>query len=99
LENEEREIEKYVNAVKKALEEAPVHKGDIVDVSDLWVITSLPMDLIMECLKSDDFKMPSHIRKITHKRKVILKNENYIPLADREKENDENNEDNGDEEK
>lgn len=77
--NENPEIEKYVNAVERALEEAPLRKDDSVDVSDLWVITSLPIDLISECLKDEKIEIPSHIKKITNRKRVILKNEKYVP--------------------
>ncbi len=75
---EEDLMEKYVKAIQSAIEQAPIKKGGSVDVSDLWVITSLPMDLIIECFKSFDIKIPSNIRSITNKGKVIAKNPNYF---------------------
>ena len=74
---EEDLMEKYVKAIQSAIEQAPMKKGNAVDISDLWVITSLPTDLIIECLKSFEIKIPSNIREITNKRRVIIKNSNY----------------------
>ncbi len=79
MEEKEEYIEKYVNAIKTAIEEAPVRNGDVVDVTDLWVITSLPLDLIIECVKSQEFEIPSHIKRVTNRGKIVVKNPHYIP--------------------
>ncbi len=84
------EIEKYVDAIKKAVKEAPVRKDDSIDISDLWVITSLPVDLIVECVKSEKFEIPSYVKKITDRKRIILKNDNYIPLSQEEREDNQN---------
>jgi len=75
--DETTEIMKYVDAVRKAVEEAPLRHGDAVEISDLWVITSLPNDLIVECVKSEEFTLPSYVRKIVYGKRVILRNKNY----------------------
>ena len=87
------EIEKYVDAIKKAAKEAPVRKDDSIDISDLWVITSLPVDLIMECVKNEKFEMPSYVKKVTDRKKTILKNDNYVPLSKEEREDNQNKKD------
>lgn len=76
------DFEKYVQAVKSAIEKAPLRSDDTVDVSDIWVITSLPIDLIMECLKREEMKLPPTVNKIVFNKKVILKNQNYIGKAE-----------------
>ena len=82
MEEKEEYLEKYVNAVKTAIEEAPLRNGDVVDVTDLWVITSLPIDLIIECVKFQEFEIPSHIKRITSRGKVIAKNPHYLPKCE-----------------
>lgn len=79
MEEKEEYLEKYVNTVKTAIEEAPVRNGNVVEITDLWVITSLPIDLIIECVKSTKFEIPSHIKRITNRGKVIAKNPHYLP--------------------
>ncbi len=68
---------KYVDAVRKAIEEAPLRHGDVIEISDLWVITSLPSDLIVECVKNEEFSLPSYVKKIVYGKRVILRNKNY----------------------
>lgn len=87
---EEELMEKYVKAIQSAIEQAPVKKGESVDVSDLWVITSLPTDLIIECLKSFNIKIPSNIRSITSRGRIIAKNPNYFHDDEEESEGSEN---------
>ncbi len=76
--NSEIDLEKYVQAVKMALEKAPLRAEDAVDLSDIWVITSLPVDLIMECLKRPEMKLPSTVSKVIFNKKVIVKNSDYL---------------------
>ncbi len=78
---EKEDLEKYVKAVKTAIEEAPLKNGDAVDVTDLWAITSLPIDLITECIKSPEFKIPFRVSKLTNRGKMVVKNKNYLPKA------------------
>ncbi len=86
---EENLMEKYVKAVQSAVRQAPIKKGESVDVSDLWVITSLPKDLIIECLKSFDVKIPSNIHSITNRGRIVVKNPNYSRNAKKENESSE----------
>ncbi len=85
MENEEKEIEKYVLAVKEAVKEAPLRKDDAIDVTDLWLITSLPIDLIEECLKEEGFELPAHVKKVIRKGRIILENRHYFPSSDDKK--------------
>jgi hypothetical protein len=78
MENSEIDLEKYIQAVKTAIEKAPLRSEDSVDLSDIWVITSLPVDLIMECLKRPEMKLPSTVSKIIFNKKVVLKNSDYL---------------------
>ncbi len=75
--NQNFDFEKYVQAVKSALEKAPLRAEDSVEVSDIWVITSLPIDLILECLKREEMKLPPTVNKVVFNKRVILKNPEY----------------------
>lgn len=77
MDNLEFDIEKYIQAVKSAVEKAPLRAEDIVDLSDIWVITSLPVDLIIECLKRPEMKLPSTVSKVIFNKKVVVKNSEY----------------------
>jgi|YelNatPaOPRAMG01_1025707.scaffolds.fasta_scaffold05977_9 hypothetical protein len=72
------DLEKYTQAVNSAISKAYLRADDSIEISDIWIITSLPMDLIMECLNSPDVKLPSNVSKLVLNKKVILKNPNYI---------------------
>ncbi len=82
MEEKEEYLEKYVNAIKTAIEEAPLRKDDSVYISDLWVITSLPIDLIIECVKSKELEIPSRVKRVTNRGKVVVKNPRYFPQED-----------------
>ncbi|HEU24514.1 MAG: hypothetical protein C0176_02840 [Mesoaciditoga sp.] len=75
--NQNFDFEKYVQAVKSAVEKAPLRSEDSVEVSDIWVITSLPVDLILECLKREEMKLPPTVSKVVFNKRVILKNPEY----------------------
>lgn len=74
----EMDLEKYVMAVQTAIEKAPLRADNSVDISDIWVITSLPIDLIMECLKKPQIQLSPKVSKVTFNKKTILKNQGYL---------------------
>ncbi len=78
MDNSEIDLEKYVQAVRSAIEKAPLRAEDAVDLSDIWVITSLPVDLIMECLKRPEMKLPSTVSKVIFNKKIVIKNSEYL---------------------
>ncbi len=83
MEKNEREqnsgfdMERYVHAIEAAIEKAPLRKNDCIEISDIWAITSLPMDLITECVKSPDLKVPPTVGKVVNRGRVIFKNPDY----------------------
>ncbi len=77
MDNSNEEIKKYIQAIESAIAKAHLRADDSVEISDIWVITSLPIDLIMECLKSPHLILPSNVSKITSDKKTILKNSAY----------------------
>ncbi len=77
MNDETMEISKYLRALEKAVEEAPLRREDTVEISDLWIITSLPTDLIVECVKNEEFVLPSYVKKVMYGKRVIVRNKNY----------------------
>lgn len=56
--------ENYKRAIEKALPLLPVKNG-MIDIRDIWLETSLPMDLIKEIVQSDDLKLPKNVKGIS----------------------------------
>jgi hypothetical protein len=55
--------ESYKRAIEAALAKVPVRDG-VVSARDLWLETSLPLDLIEELLKENGIKLPPHVRRV-----------------------------------
>ncbi len=53
----------YKKAIEKALERVPVRNG-VARVHDLWIETSIPKDLIIELLKENEIRFPSHVKRV-----------------------------------
>ena len=57
--NEKPKIEEsLVKGVASALQKAPIRNSGRLYLSDLWAITSLPEDLIIEVLSQNTFELP-----------------------------------------
>ncbi|ABQ46896.1 MAG: Uncharacterized protein XD64_0218 [Thermotoga sp. 47_83] len=65
--------EKYVKGIEKALQKIAVRELKIVDISEIWIETALPKDLIIEILKEGKLNIPSGIETIKDGRDVIWK--------------------------
>ncbi|AKI97334.1 hypothetical protein [Kosmotoga pacifica] len=61
-ENNEKEKpkieESFVKGIASALQKAPVRNAGRIYLTDLWTITSLPEDLIVEILSQNTFELP-----------------------------------------
>lgn len=55
--------EGYLRAIETALARVPVHNG-VVFARDLWLETSLPIDLIAELLRENGIKLPPHVKRV-----------------------------------
>lgn len=55
--------ESYKRAIEKALPLLPVRNG-MIHIRDIWLETSLPMDLIEEIVQSKDLKLPENVKGI-----------------------------------
>ena len=65
------DVEKYVRAIEKSLTQMVLREMSSVDVSEIWIDTSIPVDLIVEILKTQQLKIPQELQAITNAGKVI----------------------------
>ncbi|KAF2959231.1 MULTISPECIES: hypothetical protein [unclassified Thermotoga] len=65
--------EKYVKGIEKALQKIAVRELKTVDISEIWIETALPKDLIIEILKEEKLNIPSDIETIKDGRDIIWK--------------------------
>lgn len=65
------ELEKYARAIEKSLMQIALREKDRADVSEIWIDTSIPVDLIIEIIKSRDISIPQEIKAITDGNKTI----------------------------
>ncbi len=66
-------MERFAKAVEKALIKIAERDLKEVDISEIWVETSLPKDFILEILKKGKVKVPESISVIKNKEEVIWK--------------------------
>jgi hypothetical protein len=65
------DLEKYVRAIEKSLTQMVLREMNSVDVSEIWIDTSIPVDLIVEILKTRQLKIPEELQAITNVGKTI----------------------------
>ncbi len=53
----------YKRAIEQALAKVPVRDG-VVSARDLWLETSLPVDLIEELLKENGIELPPQVQRV-----------------------------------
>jgi hypothetical protein len=59
-------LARYKVAVERALLRVPVKNG-VVDISSVWVETSLPYDLLEAILRREDLVRPANVERIVLK--------------------------------
>lgn len=60
---DEAQRESYKRAIEKALPLLPVRNG-MVHTRDIWLETSLPIDLIKEIVRGNDLELPENVKGI-----------------------------------
>ncbi|WP_448522883.1 hypothetical protein [Pseudothermotoga sp.] len=65
------DLEKYARAIEKSLTQMVLREMNSVDVSEIWIDTSIPIDLIVEILKTHQLKIPEELQAITNAGKTI----------------------------
>ncbi len=68
------DYERYNVALNKVLQKAPVRKDGYIHLSDIWIISSLPKDLLLELIRVGNVRLPSAAKGIKNRKKVIFKN-------------------------
>jgi len=66
-------MERFVKAVEKALIKIAERDLKEIDISEIWVETSLPKDFILEILKKENLEVPDRISVIKDGEEVIWK--------------------------
>lgn len=69
--------ERYRKAVEAALQKAPVRGENRIYLTDLWTITSLPEELLIETLSKNVFSLPEEVKAVVddrRRKKKILYN-------------------------
>jgi len=67
------DMERFIKAVEKALIKIAERDLREIDISEIWVETSLPKDFILEILKKENLKVPDRISVIKDGEEVIWK--------------------------
>lgn len=65
------DLEKYARAIEKSLMQIALREKDRADVSEIWIDTSIPIDLIVDIIKSRDISIPQEIKAIIDGNKTI----------------------------
>ncbi|PLV58668.1 hypothetical protein [Thermotoga sp. KOL6] len=65
--------EKYVKGIEKALQRIAARDLKDIDVSEIWIETALPKDLILEILKESNLNVPPGIEIIKDGREILWK--------------------------
>ena len=67
--NEEEMLQRYKEAVEKALLRLPVKNG-VIDIDSLWVELSIPYSLLREIISRKDLALPDNVKRIEMKSRL-----------------------------
>ncbi len=62
--NNEDNNERYIKAIQSSINTAPIRNNSKIFVSDLWVISSIPENMIVSFLKSAEYDLPDEVNEI-----------------------------------
>ncbi|MFN3283243.1 MAG: hypothetical protein ACK40Q_03300 [Pseudothermotoga sp.] len=65
--------ERYAKAIEKVLGDIVQREHFDVDISEIWVETSIPQDLIVEIIENFPLQLPEALHSITSGEKIIWK--------------------------
>lgn len=65
--------ERYAKAIEKVLTGIVQREQYDVDISEIWVETSIPQDLIVEIIENFPLQLPEALHSITSGRNIIWK--------------------------
>ena len=69
-------MERFAKAVENVLKRFEEKGFEVVDVYDIWIETSIPMDLIEEVIEKHLVEVPSSIREVKIKGKNFWRRRN-----------------------
>ncbi|PNQ05879.1 hypothetical protein RM69_02540 [Mesotoga sp. SC_NapDC3] len=67
--SEEEIRERYRKALESAVQKAPIRSGERLYLTELWAITSIPEEVIVETLASSELKLPEGVSSIVDDRR------------------------------
>jgi len=56
--------ERYIKAIQSSINTAPIRNNSKIFVSDLWVISSIPENMIISFLKAAEYDLPDEVNEI-----------------------------------
>ncbi len=65
----ENTLESFKRALDSAICKAPIRSGNRIYLTDLWIITSIPEEMIIELLASNQFRLPEEAVAIVDDRR------------------------------
>ena len=61
--------ENFKKALDSAITKAPIRSGNRIYLTDLWIITSIPEEIIVELLTTNNFRLPEEAVAIVDDRR------------------------------
>jgi hypothetical protein len=62
--NNEDNNERYIKAIQSSINTAPIRNNSKIFISDLWVISSIPENMIVSFLKAAEYDLPDEVNEI-----------------------------------
>jgi len=69
----DQEVVKYIKAIEASLLKVPIRQGNCIYLSDIWLVTSLPKDLIVEILRKYQIELPENAKAVVDGKRVIYR--------------------------
>jgi len=67
------DLERYLKAVTNSISKASAQEDGSVDITEVWVNSSLPLDLVLEAINHPDITLPDHVKSLKLYGKEIWK--------------------------
>lgn len=56
--------ERYIKAVSNTISKVPVREDGSVDMTEVWVNSSLPLDLVIEAMNHPEMNLPDQVKSL-----------------------------------
>ncbi|RKX38571.1 MAG: hypothetical protein DRP20_02735 [Thermotogae bacterium] len=67
------EYTRYIVALEKAMMKLIERGFNVIDVDELWLETSIPIDLIVEIVKKRQIKFPENLQVLRLQKQILWK--------------------------